>query len=359
MRHKPITVGDRFGRLVVVATSDRRSKSRARYWSCVCDCGNGKEIEGAPLKSGATRSCGCLHREAATKISTKHNMSHSTEYQAWSNAKARCGNPKVPFYKNYGGRGITVCERWLGEQGFANFLADMGRKPDPKRTLDRIDNNGNYEPSNCRWATRGEQAENKRSNRVLVHDGRALSVTQWAVALGISRGTIFARLRKGATVARALKTREATVHLRSVIVYSDGSYSTKSACGGWGVFIHLVDGGDGSFSGPCRDSSSQRCELLAAIEALKILLPWRVALEVELVSDSQYVIFGVTRWRASWEECGWQGIKNPDLWKELLALVDRFPHLSFRHVRGHRGVPGNEEADRLATKGRLEAEGLT
>ena len=139
-------------------------------------------------------------------------------------------------------------------------------------------------------------------------------------------------------------------------VFTDGG--CRNGFGGYGVYMQCGEVVRSRYGSEQR-TTNNRMELTGAIEALRMLDAHRDHVEVEVVSDSTYVVHGVTRWRASWEECGWQGIKNPDLWKELLALVDRFPHLSFRHVRGHRGVPGNEEADRLATKGRLEAEGLT
>jgi len=114
----------------------------------------------------------------------------------------RCHNPTDNSWARYGGRGIVVCERW--RESFLNFAEDMGERP-PSHSIDRIDNNGNYEPKNCRWATKKEQCNNTRSNRVLVLDGKAKTMTQWAEELGLSRETIRGRLRRGATVERALR----------------------------------------------------------------------------------------------------------------------------------------------------------
>jgi hypothetical protein len=117
------------------------------------------------------------------------------EYRAWSAMKLRCANPNNEQYHNYGGRGITVCDRW--RQSFAAFLVDMGPRPSPRHSIDRIDNNGNYEPGNCRWATSREQNRNRRNNIVLTHDGRTMCLADWARELGVPRGTLLARYRDG------------------------------------------------------------------------------------------------------------------------------------------------------------------
>lgn len=167
----PVPVGKRFGRLVVVGSAAPLENGRSR-WLCRCDCGVEKEVSASCLSQGRTKSCGCLRRENAAKRSPKANAArtkhgHAREdkgdrhplYRTWQGMRERCRDPGNVSYKYYGGRGITVCERW---ESFENFLADMGEKPSPDLTLDRIDNDGNYEPGNCRWATPEQQTKNRR-----------------------------------------------------------------------------------------------------------------------------------------------------------------------------------------------------
>lgn len=152
--------GQRFGRLVVL-----RRLGSAKYgestWLCRCDCSKNKVILGHSLRQGLTKSCGCLQRERASQTKKKHGASTTETYYIWAGMRTRCKNPKATPYKNYGGRGISVCERW---NSFDNFLADMGERP-PGLSIDRIDNDGNYEPDNCRWATQSEQTGNQRKRR--------------------------------------------------------------------------------------------------------------------------------------------------------------------------------------------------
>ena len=148
--------GKVFNRLTAIKQD--ASKTRRVYWRCQCICGSEVSVPACDLKSGHTKSCGCANRESRVSSNTKHGYNRSPTYVVWSNMLARCSNPKRPDYKNYGGRGILVCDQW---KIFANFLADMGQKPEGL-TLDRIDNDGNYEPNNCRWATVSEQRRNQR-----------------------------------------------------------------------------------------------------------------------------------------------------------------------------------------------------
>lgn len=148
----------------VIKEMPRRIYEERRYL-CRCQCGNEKVVLRRSLVTGNTKSCGCLRDSQNRRANVKHlhtrNRKATKTYTVWRNMVHRCGNPNRPGYENYGGRGITVCSRWKGEHGFENFLADMGEKPEGL-SLDRIDNDGNYEPSNCRWATWKQQNTNKR-----------------------------------------------------------------------------------------------------------------------------------------------------------------------------------------------------
>lgn len=165
MAERKDLLGQRFGRLKVVAYAGT-SKHKTALWLCSCDCGATRIVLSSSLLSGATKSCGCLHREKLaehSRNSTKHGYCKTGQvhplYQTWSNMIQRCENQKIPGFYNYGGRGIRVCERW--RTSFANFLEDMGDKP-ADTSLDRIDPNGNYEPTNCRWADSSVQHRNRR-----------------------------------------------------------------------------------------------------------------------------------------------------------------------------------------------------
>ena len=187
--------GRRFGRLAVMTYVP------SARWLCRCDCGVEKVITSGALRRGYTNSCGCLRRETMRKLRTKHGGASTPTYRVWLGMKQRCDNPNEKFYAHYGGRGIVVCKRW---QKFENFLADMGPKPDGAHSIDRKDNNGDYKPSNCRWSTWVEQANNKRNNRVLEYQGRRQTVSEWARELGLKASTLHRRLGIGWSAADVL-----------------------------------------------------------------------------------------------------------------------------------------------------------
>lgn len=188
--------GKRFARLTVISEAGR-DRYRHKLYRCMCDCGMAKTIPGTDLRSGNTRSCGCLYKEHASalgKSSVRHGDSKSREYFSWRAMKQRCLDPNTMSYSNYGGRGIKVCERWMK---YENFLADMGRRPSPEHSLDRIDGKGNYEATNCRWATSAEQHRNLRTNVKLTWNGETLTVSDWARKTGLSLTAILTRLKRG------------------------------------------------------------------------------------------------------------------------------------------------------------------
>ncbi|MFB6873719.1 hypothetical protein [Streptomyces sp. NPDC056323] len=191
--------GQRFGRLVVIAEAGRQD--RKVTWLCRCDCGTESTVRGANLRSGHTTSCGCWKRERIVEASRTHGQSSSRLYKIWRGMVRRTSDPNNPDYARYGGRGISVCEDW--RKSFEAFARDMGKRPEGM-TLDRIDNDGNYEPSNCRWSTATEQARNKRSNRLLTYAGQTLPISVWAEHTGIRGHTISSRIRCGWSVERAL-----------------------------------------------------------------------------------------------------------------------------------------------------------
>lgn len=202
-------IGQRFGRLTVLARNNSRlphNVTRLRaYWLCRCLCGKQTIVESSHLRNGHTQSCGCYKRDRIKKALTTHGHNPmgkpSSTHRAWSSMCTRCFNRNNPSWKNYGGRGITACERW---KAFENFLADMGERP-KGTSIDRINNDGNYEPGNCRWATRIQQARNTRRNHVITDgNGRRACLAEWAEIVGIMRETIACRLKIGVPVDQAL-----------------------------------------------------------------------------------------------------------------------------------------------------------
>jgi hypothetical protein len=192
--------GRRFNRLLVL--SHAANKGGRTHWLCRCDCGAEKTVDGGSLVSGNTKSCGCLTVEAAKQRLTTHGRTGSPEHWSWFAMRVRCNNPKSIQFHNYGGRGIRVCERWLNS--FENFLADMGRRP-PDTTLHRINNDGNYEPGNCIWATRKEHELNKsygNAKPVVVEHVRYETIAAAARAYNIKPNRLYDRMQDHSETAR-------------------------------------------------------------------------------------------------------------------------------------------------------------
>lgn len=214
--HDITIVGSTFSRLTVIGAPFKDGKRIGWYVMCRCECGSEKDAHCANLVSGHTRSCGCLANEEAAERMRVRKTTHghtrdlndggrigTPTYKSWRSAKDRCCNPKAPNYSEYGGRGITICDRWMK---FENFLADMGNRPDGT-TLDRYpDVNGNYEPSNCRWATPREQAANRRNSVWIEVDGAMRSTAEVASQIGIDPQLLRWRLNNGWSIERAIST---------------------------------------------------------------------------------------------------------------------------------------------------------
>lgn len=189
---KEISVGDRFTNLVTIERV-RLDGRNGYFWKCRCDCGTEKIVYSGHLKNGTTRGCGCLQGGSHNRT---HGLSQSPEYKAWDNARSRCYSEKNRKYPRYGGRGISMCDEWRAS--FSSFIKDMGLKPSKKHTLERNDSNGNYEPSNCRWAIPIEQNRNRPSyNRYVRLNGVLITVSEASEITGLKHATIISRLSMG------------------------------------------------------------------------------------------------------------------------------------------------------------------
>lgn len=206
-------VGERIGKLVVIERAANKievaksgKKSVRACWLCKCDCGNEIVVSGHnlskalsnPNSTAGTRSCGCL----MGKGGLKHGQSETNVYRAWNSMIQRCTNPNSTAYASYGGRGIKVCDEWLTFEG---FVKEMGERQDDM-TLERINNELSYSKDNCKWATRKEQANNRRTNVKLEYNGKVMNISQWASEFGLSKVSLKARIERGWSVERALTT---------------------------------------------------------------------------------------------------------------------------------------------------------
>lgn len=192
--------GQRFSKLFVKGRSQKTNKSGSFYWSCICDCGQEKDILGTSLRDGKSKSCGC--GMAITQFQVKHNMVGTRTYNAWAGMKKRVLNPNTEKKKRIYGH-LEICDRWV--ESFEEFRKDMGVAPTEKHTIDRIDGTKGYSPDNCRWATQAEQNRNYSLNRNLTFNGKTQCVMDWAKELGISPFLIYNRIRAGWNTEKALQ----------------------------------------------------------------------------------------------------------------------------------------------------------
>lgn len=200
--------GKIFGRLLVLKMAGK-DKHRNILWTCQCECGIIKNISGVGLRTNQTKSCGCYHRDIVSKpniSSITHGKSISKIYNIWHGIKLRCYTKSSTSYKNYGGKGIIVCEEW--KNSFEQFYKDMGDIPFEKAQIDRIDNNGPYSKENCRWVTSKQNCFNKSNNKYLTYKGETKLLIDWAIQYNFQRYTITNRLQQGWTIERILETPE-------------------------------------------------------------------------------------------------------------------------------------------------------
>lgn len=203
--------GEQFSRLTVRETVKRPVMTT--FCECVCECGVIIYVRPRDLKLGIVRSCGCLNKDTQRKRLTEMNRKHgcaprgaqTSEYRVWAAMKSRCLNPNSTEYAFYGGRGIKVCRRWMT---FENFIADMGQKPSPKHSIDRLNSNGNYKPGNCKWSTHAEQDRNRRSNRNFTVNGMTFCMTDWAKRLEIPYKTLWMKIERGQTMKEIVEAKE-------------------------------------------------------------------------------------------------------------------------------------------------------
>lgn len=195
--------GQRFGRLVVLGKNGKQKDKT--YWDCICDCGKITKVETSKLKSGHTKSCGCYMRERAKEANIKHGMFGTKLYNTYCRMKQRCYDKNYPKYKNYGFRGIGICEQWLGKDGFINFYNwAMDNGFNENLSIERIDVNGNYEPDNCKWITMAEQAKNKTTTIKVKYKNNFLTLIELCEKLNLNYKTIWSRIHNGWDIDKAI-----------------------------------------------------------------------------------------------------------------------------------------------------------
>jgi len=192
-------MGKKFGKLEVLKRVEN-SRNRKAQWLCVCDCGEMKVVISASLVRGHTTSCGCYNK--SKRVNITHDSTHTPEYVSWCEMKTRCLNKNRKQWSDYGGRGISICDRWL--YSFQNFVADMGPKPTKHHTLDRIENDKGYSPDNCKWSTRLEQNRNRRTDILYTFNGKTLNRVEWAKLYNMSYFTLVHRLKIGLSIEESL-----------------------------------------------------------------------------------------------------------------------------------------------------------
>lgn len=213
-KHLDLT-GMRFGRLTVLGLKDylRQPNGKPYYlWECLCDCGTITDVAGGHLRDGHTQSCGCYNRD----IITRHGMTNTRIHKIWDKMRDRCLNKNHMYYKNYGGRGISICDEWLVFENFRDWAISSGYND--KLTLDRIDNNGNYCPDNCKWSTILEQNNNKNNNRYLEYDGKIYTMAELSRKAKIPYGTFMKRLDYWGDVNLAVETPYKPLNRRNEVV---------------------------------------------------------------------------------------------------------------------------------------------
>ncbi len=193
--------GKKYGRLTVIAELPNEATSFHTMCRCACDCGMIIEVRTNSLRTGNSKSCGCLQRELISEKSMTHGRSKSGEYQSWCALRSRCNNRNNQKFNDYGGRGVKVCPEW--SKSFAAFVRDMGPRPGNGYTIERQDNDGDYCPSNCRWATRAEQLQNTRRNHNITFNGATKCLAEWSKFFGIHYQTLQSRIRKGWSLQNA------------------------------------------------------------------------------------------------------------------------------------------------------------